>query len=134
LLLAAAGIAFFIGESGDSIVILAVVLLNSVIGTIQEGRAEHSIESLRRLSKLKAHVIRQGQEQAIEASEIVPGDILILNPGDAVAADARLVESVAVASAEAALTGESVPVQKTTESLDETTPLSDRQNMVYAGT
>lgn len=134
LLVVAAGIAFFIGEARDSIVILVVVLLNAVIGAYQEGRAEQSLEALRRLSKLKARVLRGGQEQIIEASGIVPGDILVLSAGDAVPADARLIEASTIAVAEAALTGESLPVVKSIAKLSENTPLADRQNMIFAGT
>lgn len=134
LLLAAAGIAFFIGEPRDAIVILAIVLLNAIIGTFQEGRAEQSLQGLRKLSKLKARIIRDSQEQIIEASQIVPGDILILNSGDAVPADARLIDASTLAVAEAALTGESQPVIKTLAPLEVNTLLADRLNMVYAGT
>lgn len=134
LLLIAAGIAFFLGESRDAIVILVVVFLNSVVGAIQEGRAEQSLESLRRLSKLKARILRGAHEQVVDASEIVPGDILILNAGDAVPTDARLIEVASVAVAEAALTGESIPVVKTTAPIAAQSLLADRHNMVYAGT
>lgn len=134
LLLVAAGVAFFIGEARDAIVILVVVSLNALIGTFQEGRAEQSLAALRKLAKLKAHVIRDGNEELIEAGNVVPGDILMLNSGDAVAADARLLETSSFAVAEAALTGESLPVVKSIEPLSEKTVLADRQNMVYAGT
>jgi magnesium-transporting ATPase (P-type) len=79
LLLLAAGIAFFIGEARDALVILVVVFLNAIIGSFQEGRAEHSLAALRKLSKLKAHILRGGKEQLIEAGDVVPGDILILD-------------------------------------------------------
>lgn len=134
LLLTAAVIAFFIGEARDAVVILFVVLLNAVIGAFQEGRAEQSLEGLRKLSKLKSRIIRSNREQIIEASEIVPGDILILNSGDAIAADARLINATALTAAEAALTGESVPVVKSIAPLPVKTLLADRHNMVYAGT
>lgn len=134
LLILAAGIAYFVGEARDSLIILAVVLLNAIIGAFQEGRAEQSLEALRKLSKAKARVLRDGIEQFVEASEIVPGDLLVLTSGDAVLADARLVEASAVATAEAALTGESLPVQKSIEPCPENTPLADRNNIVYAGT
>lgn len=134
LLVVAAGIAFFIGEARDSLVILVVVILNAVIGAYQEGRAEQSLEALRRLSKLKVRILRGGQEQIIEASRIVPGDILILSSGDAVPADARLIEASSIAVAEAALTGESLPVVKSIGKLAENTLLADRQNMIFAGT
>lgn len=134
LLLVAAGIAFFIGEAGDSLVILAVVILNAVVGAYQEGRAEQSLDALRRLSKLKTRILRGSREQIIEASKIVPGDILILSSGDAVPADARLIEASTIAVAEAALTGESLPVVKSLTTLSESTPLADRKNMIFAGT
>lgn len=134
LLLGAAGIAFFIGEVRDSLVILVVVILNAIVGTYQEGRAEQSLEALRRLSKLKSRILRSGHEQIVEASSIVPGDILVLGSGDGVPADARLFEASSFAVAEAALTGESLPVIKSTAMLDEKTPLADRQNMIFAGT
>ncbi len=134
LLFVAAGIAFFISDARDSIVILVVVILNAAIGAYQEGRAEQSLEGLRRLSKLRARIMRGSQEQTIEASEIVPGDILILSSGDAVPADARLIETSNIAVAEAALTGESLPVTKCIATIAENTPLADRQNMIFAGT
>lgn len=134
LLIFAAGIAFFIGEARDSLVILVVVVLNAIIGTYQEGRAEQSLHALRQLSKLKSRILRGGQEQIIEASRIVPGDILILSAGDAVPADARLIEASTIAVAEAALTGESLPIFKSIASLAKNTPLADRQNMIFAGT
>jgi potassium/sodium efflux P-type ATPase len=134
LLIVAAGFALFFGEARDAVVILAVVILNAVVGTIQEGRAEQSLEALRRLSRLMSRVLRNGEELQIEASNIVPGDILILNSGDAVPADARLIHASSVSAAEAALTGESLPIVKSTAPLPDATSLSDRKNMVYAGT
>lgn len=134
LLLASAIMAFFIGEEKDSVVILIIVLFNAIIGAYQEGRAEHSLQALRNLSKLKTRVLRNGQEFIIEASELVPGDILKLAAGDAVPADAKLIEATALATAEAALTGESIPVSKSVSLLAESTGLADRQNMIYAGT
>jgi len=134
LLIVATGVAFFLGEIRDAIVILAVVILNAIVGGIQEGRAEQSLESLRRLSKLRTRVLRGGRDLVIEASQLVPGDLLVLNAGDAVPADARLIEVSAIGVAEAALTGESVPARKSIDPLAENTPLVDRHNMVYAGT
>jgi magnesium-transporting ATPase (P-type) len=134
LLLAASGIALALGKVSDSIVILVVVVLNAVIGAFQEGRAERSLDALRRLGSPKAHVLREGVEQLIEARELVPGDILLLAAGDAVAADARLLEGAAVQLSEATLTGESVPVAKDPAPLGPETLLADRRNMVYAGT
>lgn len=134
LLLFAAATAAYIGNGHDAIVIASVVLLNAIIGSIQEGRAEQSLKDLRRLSSLKARVLREGKEKFIDASEIVPGDILILNSGDIVPADARLIKTSMLTAAEAALTGESIPIVKSTTSLARDTVLADRENIVYAGT
>ncbi len=134
LLLAVGAIAFLAGEVSDAVVILAVVLLNAGIGAFQEGRAERSLEALRRLSGHKARVVRNGKQEIIEVGEVVPGDILVLSAGDAVAADARLVDGAALQIAEAALTGESLPVDKDLLPLAPDTVLADRTNMVFAGT
>ena len=134
ILFVAAIIAFAMGKRGDAAVILVVVFINALIGAIQEGRAERSMESLRRLSALKVRVRRGGKEEIIEASELVPGDVMLLAAGDAVAADARLLEAAALQAAEAALTGESLPVNKNPEALPDDTVLADRRNMVFSGT
>jgi len=134
LLFVAAGIALALGHVKDSIVIFTVVMLNSFIGAFQEGRAERSLEGLRKLATHKARIVRSGQELIVEAREVVPGDILILEAGDAVAADARLLDGAALQIAEAALTGESAPVGKELVPLAPDTLLADRRNMVYAGT
>ncbi|WP_224248441.1 cation-translocating P-type ATPase [Hyalangium gracile] len=134
LLIAAAGIALALGKVSDSAVILVVVLINALIGTLQEGRAERSLDALRRLASPKAHVLRDGQEQQIDARELVRGDLLLLAAGDAVAADARLVEGAGLQLSEAALTGESAPVAKEPSPLGPETVLADRKNMLYAGT
>jgi Ca2+-transporting ATPase len=134
LLLLAAGIALALRETSDAVVILVVVLVNALIGAFQEGRAERSLEALRRLAGHKARVIRGGAEQVIEARDLAPGDILLLGAGDAVAADARLLHGAALQIAEAALTGESEPVAKDLRPLAPDTPLADRRNMVFAGT
>ncbi len=134
ILFVAAVIAFAMGHRGDSVVILIVVIINAVIGTVQEGRAERSMEALRRLSALKVRVVRGGREEVIEAHDLVPGDLVLLSAGDAVGADARLLEAAALEAAEAALTGESLPVAKHPEPVPEDTSLADRRNMVYSGT
>jgi Ca2+-transporting ATPase len=134
VLFAAAAIAFAVGKRGDAGVILIVVFINAIIGTFQEGRAERSMESLRKLSGLRVRVLRDGKENLVEARELVPGDLMLLAAGDAVAADARLLEAAALEVAEAALTGESLPVAKHPEPLAEDTLLADRRNMVYSGT
>lgn len=134
LLIAAAGFAFFIGDEKDALVILSVVLLNALIGAIQEGKAEHSLESLRKHTQLKTKVIRDGIEKEVLGQDLVPGDIVSLTAGDAVPTDARIIEAASLFVSEAALTGESVPVSKNTLALVADLPLADRTNMVYAGT
>lgn len=134
LLFAAAGVAFALGHTSDAIVIFIVVLLNAIIGAFQEGRAQRSMEALRTLATHNARVVRGGQEAIVEAREVVPGDVVVLEAGDAVPADARLLRGAALQIAEAALTGESLPVAKDLLPLAPDTPLADRRNMVYAGT
>jgi Ca2+-transporting ATPase len=134
ILFVAAAIAFAMGKRGDSIVILVVVIINAVIGAFQEGRAERSMEALRRLSSLKVRVLRGGRDEIIEARDLVPGDVVLFAAGDAIGADARLLESAALETAEAALTGESLPVAKDPEPLAADTPLAERLNVVYSGT
>jgi magnesium-transporting ATPase (P-type) len=134
ILFIAAVLAVGLGHHGDALVILAVVLVNSMIGSFQEGRAERSMASLRRLSALQVRVLREGGEQVLQARELVPGDIMLLAAGDAVAADARLVDLAQLQVAEAALTGESVPVSKAAAPVPELTGLADRHDMVYSGT
>lgn len=133
LLIAALG-AFLLGETRDAAVIVAVLLINAIIGAFQEGKAERSMAALRQISSLKTRVLREGKEHVVAARELVPGDIILLSSGDAVGADARLLEVANLEVAEAALTGESVPVRKRPEPLAGETLLADRQNMVFAGT
>ncbi len=134
ILLVAAVFAFALGKRGDALVILIVVVVNAVIGAFQEGRAERSMAALRRVSSLNVRVLRGGQEQQIEAARLVPGDILLLAAGDAIGADARLIETAAMQVAEAALTGESLPVDKSPDPLPAETLLADRRNIAYSGT
>lgn len=134
LLFAAAVLAFALGKHEDALVIIIVVLVNAVIGTFQEGRAERSMASLRKLSSLQVRVLRGGREQMIAAGDLVPGDVMLLAAGDAVGADARLLAAAALEAAEAALTGESSPVGKQVEALPDDTLLADRRNMVFSGT
>lgn len=134
LLFGAAGVALLLQETKDAIVIFSVVLLNALIGGYQEGRAEHALASLHRLSRQKARVVRAGREEVVDASDLVPGDVLVLTAGDAVTADARVADHAALQIAEAALTGESVPVSKTAGAIARETALADRTNMIYAGT
>ncbi|OYW75940.1 MAG: haloacid dehalogenase [Verrucomicrobia bacterium 12-59-8] len=134
ILFVAAAISFAMGQASDAVVILVVVLINAIIGAVQEGRAEHSMTALRELSTLKVRVVRDGKESIIEARELVPGDILLLGAGDQVGADARLLEAAALEATEAELTGESLPVLKNTEVTTENAGLGDRRNMIYSGT
>ncbi|MCP5272880.1 MAG: HAD-IC family P-type ATPase [Burkholderiaceae bacterium] len=134
ILFVAAGLAVMLGHVGDAAVILAVVLVNALIGTVQEGRAEKSMGALRRLAELHARVRRDGRELDLPARDLVPGDVLLLAAGDAVGADARLLTVAQLQTAEAALTGESVPVTKAVAAQPEATGLADRHGMVYAGT
>jgi Ca2+-transporting ATPase len=134
VLFAAAVLAFALGKHEDAGVILVVVIVNSLIGAFQEGRAERSMESLRRLSSLHVRVLRDGEARMIEARDLVPGDVIVLAAGDAVGADARLLEAAALEASEAALTGESLPVLKHAGPLPEDTLLADRRNMVFSET
>lgn len=134
ILFVASVISFAMGHASDAVVILVVVLVNAIIGSIQEGRAEHSMTALRKLSALKVRVMRGGHENTVESRELVPGDILLLGAGDQVGADARLLEAASLEATEAALTGESLPVQKHTAVLPEDSSLGDRRNMIYSST
>jgi calcium-translocating P-type ATPase len=134
ILFVAALMAMALSHHGDAVVILLVVLVNALIGAFQEGRAERSMASLRQLSALHVRVLRDGQESSIAARDLVTGDVLLLAAGDAIGADARLIEEAQLQVAEAALTGESVPVNKALPALHEATGLADRRNMVFSGT
>ena len=135
VLLAAAVIAALLGEAGDAAVIVVIVVLNAVIGFVQELRAERAMEALRRLAPHLARVIRDGTAQLLEAAQLVPGDVVWLEAGDVVPADIRLIETARLQTEEAALTGESVPVEKSIEPLGEhDAPLGDRRGMAHKGT
>src|SRR6188508_2385226 len=118
----------------EAIAILAVVVLNATMGFIQESRAEAAVAALRAMSAADATVIRNGEPRSIPASELVLGDIILVEEGNTLAADARLIESAALQTAEAALTGESLPVTKSIELISEEVPLGDRDNMIFSGT
>ena len=135
LLIAAAIISAVIGEHIDALAIVAIIILNGVLGFIQEYRAEQALEALKRLAAPKARVRRNGREITILARELVPGDVIILEPGDRVPADARLITCTDLKIDEAMLTGESIPVKKNAAIiLPEDTPVADRKNMVFMGT
>ena len=117
----------------DTIIILIVVILNAVIGVAQESKAEKSLEALKKLSSHASKVIRNGKEQVIPARELVPGDLVIIETGDYIAADLRTIEAVNLKSQEASLTGESVPVEKITEKIDgNEIGIGDRKNMLFS--
>ncbi|MCL6451760.1 MAG: HAD-IC family P-type ATPase, partial [Acetobacteraceae bacterium] len=135
LLAAAALVSVLVGEAGDALVIGAIVVLNAALGFVQERRAERALEALACLSAPRARVLRGGRLEEVEAEGLVPGDVLLLEPGDRIAADARLLETWALEVEEAGLTGESVPVPKSAAAvLAAATPLADRRNLVFAGT
>lgn len=118
----------------EAIAILAVVLLNAIMGYIQEARAESAVAALRQMSAAHAKVLRDGERRSVAAAEIVPGDIIIVEEGDTVPADARLSHSTALQTVEAALTGESLPVSKDVAPVTGQTGLGDQTNMIFSGT
>ncbi len=134
LLLAAAVLALALGHRGDAAVIAVVVTINAVVGAFQEGRAERSLAALRSLAVAEARVRRDGKAQVIAARELVPGDLLEVAAGDAIGADARLIEASTLQVSEAALTGESVPVDKDVAAVPVNAPVADRASMIHAGT
>lgn len=135
VLIAAALLSGFLGELSDTIAIIVIVVLNAIIGFVQEYRAEKAMEALKKMAAPLATVVREGTPINIPAREIVPGDIVILEAGKIVPADMRLIEAVQLKIEEAALTGESVPAEKQIQPLpEENLPLGDRKNMAYKGT
>jgi P-type Ca2+ transporter type 2C len=122
------------GVPFDAVVILVIVLLNAVLGYVQEARAEEAVAALQRMSAPTASVRRDGREQRVPAAEVVPGDVLLLAEGDAVTADGRLAEAASLMTLEAALTGESEPVLKAVDARPEAVALGERVNMVFKGT
>ena len=143
ILMIAAGVSAITGmlaqenEWAEVIIILAVVLLNAILGVVQESKAEAAIEALQTMTAATCKVLRDGKMVILHSDELVPGDVVLLEAGDAVPADGRLLESASLKIEEAALTGESVPVNKVVEALDCNTaadiPLGDRKNMCYMG-
>ena len=133
ILIAAAVISMFSGNVESTIVIVAVIILNAVLGTVQHEKAKKSLESLKSLSSPSAKVIRGGQKIQIPSANVVPGDILLLEAGDMVAADGRILNNYSLQVNESSLTGESTNVDKEEGTIDGEMPLADRTNMVYSG-
>jgi P-type Ca2+ transporter type 2C len=135
ILLVATVLSVFLGHGAEALAIVLIVVFAVLLGFAQEYRSERALEALSRMAAPTAAVLREGAEVVIPARDIVPGDIILLRSGDKVPADGRLIESVNLQIEEAALTGESVPVEKQTEALgDGDWPLAERKNMIYAGT
>lgn len=134
ILVIAAALSVFLGDIVDALAILAIIVLNGILGFIQEWKAETAIKSLKQMLSPSCTVIRDGQQVEIEAEKLVPGDYVVLNTGGAVPADIRLTEVTNLRTDEAALTGESTPVGKITEVLPEETPVAERRNMAFMGT
>lgn len=134
VLIAAGLITAALREYVDSTVIFGVVLINAAIGLVQESKAEAALDSLRSMVRTEAGVVRDGQERSVPSEDLVPGDLILLEPGGKVPVDLRLVRLAELRVDESALTGESVPVAKDEAELPEVTPVADRRNMVYSGT
>jgi Ca2+-transporting ATPase len=134
VLIAAAAVSIGLGERLDGIAIVAIIILNAVVGFVQEYRAEQAVAALSKLTAPRARVLRDGQSHVLPAAEIVRGDLLVLAEGDLVAADARLIEAAMLRVNEAPLTGESEPVTKAIGELTREAPLADRKNMLFLGT
>jgi Ca2+-transporting ATPase len=134
LLLVACAVSAALGEVADTIAIAAIVVLNALVGFFQEYRAERAVLALRSMTAPRARVMRDGRSEIVPSADVVPGDVLVLEAGDLVAADARLVEARTLRTVEAALTGESVPVHKATTPCPDDAPIGLRHDRVFMGT
>ena len=134
ILLGAGVVTAFLGHWVDTGVIFGVVVINAFIGFLQEGKAERAMDAIRRMLSVHATVLRNGVRCSIPAESLVPGDIVFLQSGDKVPADIRLIQIKDLRIEEAALTGESVPVEKTKEAVPQAAPIGDRKGMAYSGT
>src|SRR5262249_11214220 len=118
----------------DAGIIFAVVILNALLGFIQEGKAEKALDSIRNMLSAEARVMRGGKTRMLPADQLVPGDVVLLESGDKIPADLRLLDAKNLRTEEAALTGESVPVDKTTDVVPANAAVGDRKNMAFSGT
>jgi len=134
LLVAATVVSFSFGDFTEGFAILVVIVINTAIAFIMEKQALQSMQALKKLDKVMAKVIRNGDMKEVLSEELVPGDVLFAEAGDVISADARLIEATQLEVDESALTGESLPVGKNTTALEENTPLAERDNMLYKGT
>ena len=135
LLLAVAGVAAFaLNENVEGVAIFVVLLINGLIGFVTEMRAIKSMESLQEMTEIEARVRREGEVEEVSAEDLVPGDVVVLTAGNVIPADLRVIEPSKLQADESALTGESVPVGKTSDVLEEDVPLAERENMLYKGT
>ena len=134
ILIVASIVSAFVGEVTDSLVIIVIVVLNAALGVFQEAKAEKAMEALQRMAAPNSKVVRDGNIQTVPSRELVSGDIVLLEAGDYVPADVRILESMNLKVEEASLTGESVPVEKETAAIDHEATLADRHNMGYMGT
>ncbi len=134
VLLGAAAVTALLGHFIDTAVILAVVIVNAIIGVVQEGKAEQAMDAIRQMLAPRASVLRDGERQTVDGEELVPGDLVLLEAGDRVPADLRLLKTRSFQVQEAILTGESVPVDKDTPAVAGEAPLGDRLCMAYSGT
>ncbi len=134
LLCGAVAVSFIFGDIPEAVAIIVVIILNTMIGFWMEYQARNSVNALKKLDRLQAHVKRNGQISEIDAEEVVPGDVILIEAGDIVPADARVVFSSELGADESPLTGESLPVNKNTEKVKKDAPLGDRRNMLFKGT
>ena len=134
ILVAASVISFFLGEVLDAIAITFILLINAFLGFYQERKAERALEALKKIAAPKAKVIRDGEAKTIESKNLVPGDVIILEMGDKVPADARIIEQLNLKIDESILTGESAPVEKIHDKIEKDVIVAEMKNMVFSGT
>ena len=133
ILIAAAAVSIVLNDIESAAVILAVIIMNAILGTVQQIKAEHSLASLKQISTPTAKVLRDGKRVVISSREVTVGDIVFLEAGDSVCADGRIIENASLKINESALTGESLNVEKEDRTIEDEVPLGDRKNMVYSG-